>query len=71
MEVARSRLTPLARAASSVASSRSSPHARRRGELREALEDHSRVVSSRGSQSSDREVRKDRRACSRSDRQLS
>ena len=33
----------------SVASPRSSPHARRRGELREASEDRSRVVSSRGS----------------------
>ena len=67
MGVARSQRTPLGRAASSVASPRSSPHARRRGELREASEDRSRVVSSCGSQSSDRGARKDKRARSRSD----
>ena len=67
MEVARSQRTPLARSASSVASPRSSLHARRRGELEEASEDRSRVVSSRGSRSSDRGARKNKRARSRSD----
>ena len=62
-EVARSQRTPPARAASSVASPRSSPHARRRDELREVSEDRSRVRS----RSSDRGARKDRRARSRSD----
>ena len=51
--VARSQRNSLARSASSVVSPRSSPHARRRGELRDASEDHSRVLSSRGSLSSD------------------
>ena len=51
--VARLQRTPLARSASSVASPRSSPHVRRCGELREVSENRSRVVSSRGSQSSD------------------
>ena len=66
-EVAQSPRTPPARAASSVASPRSSPHARRRGELREVSEDRSRVLSSRGSRSSDRGARKDRRPRFRSD----
>ena len=66
-EVACSQRTPLARLASTVASPRSSKHARRREELREVLEDRSRVRSSRGSQSLDQEARKDRRARSRSD----
>ena len=66
-EVARSQRTPPAHAASSVVSPRSSPHARRRGELREVLEDRSRVRSYRGSRSSDRGARKDRRARSQSD----
>ena len=65
--VARSQRTSLARAASSVTSPRSSPHARQRGELREASEDRSCVVSSHGSRSSDRGARKDKRARSRSD----
>ena len=47
--VARSQRTSLARSASSVVSPHSSPHARRRGELRETSEDRSRVLSSRGS----------------------
>ena len=54
--VARSQRTSLARYASSVVSPHSSPHARRRGELREISEDRSRVLSSRGSRSSDRVV---------------
>ena len=65
--VARSQRTPLARSASSVASPRSSPHVQRRGELREASEARSRMLSSRGSRSSDRGARKDNRARSRSD----
>ena len=65
--VARSHRTPPAHAASSVVSPRSSPHARRLGELREVLEDRSRFRSYRGSRSSDRGARKDRRARSRSD----
>ena len=65
-EVARSQRTPLARSASSVASPRSSPHARRREKLREVSEDCSRVRSSRGYRSSDRGAREDRRARSRS-----
>ena len=66
-EVARSQQAPPARAASSVASPRSSPLARRCGELREVSEDRSRVRSSRGSRSLDRGARKDRRARSRLD----
>ena len=50
---------------SSVVSHHSSPHARRRGELWETSEDRSRVLSSRGSRSSDRGARKDKRARSR------
>ena len=52
-EVARSRRTPPARAASSVASPRSSQHARRRDESREVSEDRSLARSSRVSRSSD------------------
>ena len=63
--VARSQRTSLARSASSVVSPHSSPHARRRGKLRETSMDRSRVLSSRGSRSSDRGARKDRRARSR------
>ena len=66
-EVARSRRTPPARAASSVASPRSSQHAPRRDESREVSEDRSLARSSRVSQSSDRGTRKDRRARSQSD----
>ena len=47
--VAQSQRTSLARSASSVASPRSSPHVQRRGELREATEARSRMLSSRGS----------------------
>ena len=65
--VARSQRTPPARAASSVASPRSSQHARRRDESREVSVDRSFSRSSRVSRSSDRGTRKDRRARSRSD----
>ena len=64
--VAHSQRTSLACSASSVVSPRSSPHARRRGELRETSEDRSRVLSSHGSRSSDRGARKDKRARARS-----
>ena len=66
-EVARSQRTPPARAASSVASPRSSQHARRRDESREVSVDRSLARSSRVSRSLDRGARKDRRACSLSD----
>ena len=66
-EVAQSQRTPPAHAASSVASPRSSQHARRRDESREVSEDRSIAQSSRASRSSDRGARKDRRARSRSD----
>ena len=66
-EVARSQRTPPAHAASSVASPRSSQHARRRDESREVSEDRFFARSSRASRSSDRGARKDRRARSRSD----
>ena len=56
-----------ARAASSVASPRSSQHARRRGESGEVSEDRSIARSSRASRSLDRGARKDRRARSRLD----
>ena len=49
-----------------VVSRHSSPHARRRGELWEISEDRYRVLSSRGSRSSDRGARVDKRARSRS-----
>ena len=65
--VARSQRTPPARAASSVASPRSSQHARRRDKSREVSEDRSLARSSCVSQSSDLRTRKDRRARSRSD----
>ena len=64
--VARSQRTSLACSASSVVSPHSLPHARQRGELRETSEDRSRVLSSRGSRSSDRRARKDKRARARS-----
>ena len=51
---------------SSVISHHSSPHARRCGELWETSEDRYRVLSSRGSRSSDRGARWDKRARSRS-----
>ena len=47
---------------SSVVSHHSSPHAQRRGELWEISEDRYRVLSSRGSRSSDRGTRVDMRA---------
>ena len=47
---------------SSVVSRHSSPHARRRGGLWMTSEDCSRVLSFRGSRSSDRGVRQDKRA---------
>ena len=65
--VSRSRRTPPAHAASSVASSRSSQHALQRGELGEVSEDRSLARSSRVSRSSEQETRKNRRAHSRSD----
>ena len=65
--VSRSRRTPPAHAASSVASPRSSQHALRRGELGEVSEDRSLARSSRVSRSSERETRKNRRAHSRLD----
>ena len=51
---------------SSIVSHHSSPHARRRGELWVTSEDRYRVLSSRGSRSSDRGARVDKRARSRS-----
>ena len=51
---------------SSVVSHHSSPHARRRGELWEISVDRYRVLSYRGSRSSDRGARVDKRARSRS-----
>ena len=65
--VARSQRTSPARATSSVASPRSSQHARRCDESREVSVDRSFSRSSRVSRSSDRGTRKDRRARSRSD----
>ena len=62
---ARSQQTPLSHAAASVVSPHSSPHVQRREESRETSESRPRVLSSRGSRSSDREARKDRRARSR------
>ena len=66
-EVARSQRTHPARAASSVASPRSSQHALQRGESGESSEVRSRSRSSRVSRSSDRGARKDHRARSRLD----
>ena len=51
---------------SSVISHLSPPHARRRGELWEISEDRYRVLSSRGSRSSDRGAQVDKRARSQS-----
>ena len=59
-EVARSQRIPPVRAASSVASPRSSQHALRRGESGESSEVRSRSRSSRVSRSWDRGTRKDR-----------
>ena len=63
---ARSQQTPPSHAAASVVSPHSSPHVQRRGESRETSESHPRVLSSRGSRSSDRGALKDKRARSRS-----
>ena len=64
--VARSQRSFLCPLRSSVVSHHSSLHARRRGELWETSEDRYRVLSSRGSRSSDRGARVDKRARSRS-----
>ena len=65
--VARSQRCFLCPLCSLVVSHHSSPHARRRGELWETSEDRYRVLlSSRGSRSSDRGARWDKRARSRS-----
>ena len=66
-EVARSQRTSPAHTTSSVASPRSSQHARRRDESREVSVDRSFSRFSRVSRSSDRGTKKDRRARSRSD----
>ena len=66
-EVARLQRTPTARAASSVASPRSSQHALQRGESGESSVVRSRSRSSRVNRSSDRGTRKDRRTRSWSD----
>ena len=63
--VARSQRSFCARYAPRL-SHHSSPHARRRGELWETSKDRYRVLSSRGSRYSDRGVRWDKRARSRS-----
>ena len=63
--MSRSQQTPPSRTAASVVSPHSSPQARRREESRETSESRPRVLSSRGSQSSDRGARKDWRARSR------
>ena len=62
--VARSQRSFLCPPRSSVVSHHSSPHARRHGELWETSEDRYRVLSSRGSRSSDRGARVGKRACS-------
>ena len=62
---ARSQQTPTSRASASVVSPHSSPHVQRREESRETSESRPRVLSSRGSRSSDRGARKDKRARSR------
>ena len=64
--VSRSQRSFLCPLHSSVVFHHSSPHARRRGELWETSEDRYRVLSSRGSRSSDRGARWDKSACSRS-----
>ena len=64
--VARSQRSFLCPLRSSVVSHHSSPHARQRRELWEPSEDRYRVLSSRGSRSSDHGARVDKRARSRS-----
>ena len=63
--VARSLQTPLSRVSDVVDSPQFSPHVPRRGNSREASASCSRVLSSRGSRSSERGARKDKRARSR------
>ena len=60
--VARSLQTPLSRVSDVVDSPQFSPHVPRRGNSRESSASCSRVLSSRGSLSSDRGSRKDKRA---------
>ena len=62
---ARSLQTPLSRASDFVVSPQFSPHVPRRENSRETSESCPRVLSSRGSRSSDRGSRKDKRARSR------
>ena len=62
---ARSQQTPTSRASASVVSPQSLPHVQRREDSRETSESCPRVLSSRGSRSSDRGARKDRKARSR------
>ena len=59
---ARSQQTPTSRASASVVSPQSLPHVQRREDSRETSESRLRVLSSRGSRSSDRGARKDKRA---------
>ena len=63
--VARSLQTPISRVSDVVDSPQFSPHVPRRGNSRESSASCSRVLSSRGSRSSDRGSRKDKRARSR------
>ena len=63
--VPRSLQTPLSRVSDVVDSPQFSPHVPRRGNLRESSASCLRVLSSRGSRSSDRGSRKDKRARSR------
>ena len=62
---ARSLQTPTSRASDLVVSPQFSPHVPQRGNSRETSESCSRVLSSRGSRSTDRGARKDKRARSR------
>ena len=62
--VARSLQTPISRVSDVVNSPQFSPHVPRRGNLRESSASCSRVLSSRGSRSSDQGSRKDKRAWS-------
>ena len=62
---ARSLQTPLSRTSDVVDSPQFSPHVPRRGNSRESSASCSRVLSSRGSRSSDRGSMKDKRARSR------
>ena len=66
--VARSLQTPFSRVSDVVDSPQFSPHVPRRGNSRESSASCSLVLSSRGSRSSDRGSRKDKRARSRESR---